>query len=268
MRSLLCLVFSSLMVVMGTAPACGQADDPFGGPDPFGGKPRRVAAGNPFEANPFGRDPFGAQARAKTKVPGQPPEIKIAPGRVPLVIPKLSDAETKIRAALEQKTSFSFVEAPLLECIERIADDHGIPILLHKPALEEIGLTPDLPVTLSVREVSLRSSLRLMLTDFDLTYVVRNEVVMITTEEFAAQSLRTEIYDIPEALVPKADMIVKVVTGTVEPDSWEAVGGPSSIYVLDHLFVVSAPERAHDRFVEFLAKLRDAYQARQKREEN
>ena len=54
-----------------------------------------------------------------------------------------------------------------------------------QPALEEIGVGTDEPVTINLHNVSLRSALRLMLKKLQLTYIIQDEVLMITTPEEA-----------------------------------------------------------------------------------
>ena len=62
---------------------------------------------------------------------------------------------------------------------------YNIPILLDARTVNSEGL-PDEPITLELPEVSFRSALNLMLDPLELTYVVRNEVMMITTKAAAA----------------------------------------------------------------------------------
>src|SRR6266436_2810642 len=58
--------------------------------------------------------------------------------------------EASVRAALNQTTSFDFVETPLKDVVTYFADKHGIPVLLRSNKLEEASISPDTPVTKSV----------------------------------------------------------------------------------------------------------------------
>jgi hypothetical protein len=63
--------------------------------------------------------------------------------------------------------------------------------------LEEASISPDTPVTKSLRGITLRSALKLLLNDLDLAYVVQNGVLTITTKEEAEStplSLRTGMW--------------------------------------------------------------------------
>ncbi len=57
-------------------------------------------------------------------------------------------------------------------------------------------------MTLDVDSVSLRTALRLMLRPLDLTYVVQDEVLMITTVEVASQEIVTAVYPLGDLLLP------------------------------------------------------------------
>ena len=56
----------------------------------------------------------------------------------------------------------------------------------------------DTPVTISLAGVSLRAALHHMLRELDLTYVIANEVLLITTPEAAENELTTFVYPIED----------------------------------------------------------------------
>ena len=56
-------------------------------------------------------------------------------------------------------------------------------------ALEDIGLSEEEPITLDLNQISLGSFLRLLLRDLDLTYMVQDEVLLITSQEAEVQDL-------------------------------------------------------------------------------
>jgi hypothetical protein len=95
--------------------------------------------------------------------------------------PGADPREASIRAALDQKTDIEFVETPLKDAIDFIAEKHGIPVLLNAKNLEEAGVNVDTPVTKQLTGLTLRSTLNLLLDELELTYAVHNGVLMITT---------------------------------------------------------------------------------------
>ena len=94
-----------------------------------------------------------------------------------------NSAERRIEATLDDETTLPFVETPLEEAIQTISRQHDIPIIIDRLALEEIGITTDTPVNIDLKNVSLRSAIRIMLRELSLTYVIKDEVMQITTEE-------------------------------------------------------------------------------------
>jgi len=100
-----------------------------------------------------------------------------------------SDVEERLHASLSDETTQAFQDIPLDEALHAISQSHGIPIVLDRRAMEELGLAPDTPVSLSLKDVTLRVFLRLMLRELDLTYMIKDEVIQITTVEVAEQNL-------------------------------------------------------------------------------
>jgi hypothetical protein len=96
--------------------------------------------------------------------------------------PGADPREASIHAALGQTTDLQFVETPLKDAIDFLAAQHEIPIVLNAKSLEEAGVNIDTPVTKNLSGITLRSTLNLLLGELELTYVVQNGVLMITTE--------------------------------------------------------------------------------------
>jgi hypothetical protein len=110
--------------------------------------------------------------------------------------------EKKIRDALESETKMDFVEMPLQDAVIYLKDYHGIEIQLDSKALEDLGLGSDTPVTLNVNGISLKSGLRLLLKNYDLTYIIENEVLLITTQDRADSALVPKAYPVADLVIP------------------------------------------------------------------
>jgi hypothetical protein len=115
-------------------------------------------------------------------------------------------AEVRIRAALEEPTLFEFFETPLEEALNSIKERHGVEIVLDRKSLEDEAIDTATPVTLNLDGVTLKSALRLLLRDLDLTYMIENEVLLITTPIRAEEELTTKVY-------PVADLVLPIVSG-------------------------------------------------------
>jgi tetratricopeptide (TPR) repeat protein len=111
--------------------------------------------------------------------------------------------EQKIYEALQKPVqNFDFTETPLRDVIAQIQDSQGIPVQIDTKAFEDAGLDLETPVTKSVSGISLRSALRLLLGDLDLTYLVKDEVLMITTKDKAAETLVVKVYPVADLVIP------------------------------------------------------------------
>jgi hypothetical protein len=110
--------------------------------------------------------------------------------------------ETRILAALDEKTELDFTDQPLQDAIDYLQQRHEINIQLDTKALSDAGVGSDTPITRSIKGITLRSALKLLLSDLDLTYVIRNEVLMITSKTEAENMLSTRVYPVADLVIP------------------------------------------------------------------
>ena len=127
------------------------------------------------------------------------------------------NAEQKIAAALNDDTRLEFIETPLEDVVAFLRDQHGIPIEIDKKALDNVGVGTDTPVTRNLKGISLRSALRLILKDLGLTYIIRDEVLLITSSEEAEKELVTRVYPVGDLVIP--------ITGGMPIDPFMMGGG-------------------------------------------
>lgn len=113
-----------------------------------------------------------------------------------------SPNEQKILSALDQPTEVEFIDTSLKDALDFIEDLHKIEIWVNEAKIMEEGIATDQPVNLQLSGVSLRSALRLMLEPLQLTYVIRNEVMEITTLTDAETALSTRVYPVADLAVP------------------------------------------------------------------
>jgi tetratricopeptide (TPR) repeat protein len=133
---------------------------------------------------------------------------------------KRSPAEKKIEAELKKPTQFEFSEQPLSAVIDYLKEYHKIEIQADTRALEEASVALDTPITMSLHGVSLRSALKRLLKNLDLTYTIQDEVLLITTTEKAesADYLETKVY-------PVADLVIPVQSGGGNMGGMGGMGG-------------------------------------------
>lgn len=114
-------------------------------------------------------------------------------------------AEQKIQEALRSplKLPLDYVEIPLNQIIQAIADDYNIPIVFDRQALEALAISEETEITVNLRNITLRSAMEIMLRQVeDLTYIIDNEVMMITSEDEAQQRLTVKAYPVADLVLP------------------------------------------------------------------
>ena len=79
--------------------------------------------------------------------------------------------------------------------------------------MEDAGAATDTAVTKNLKGITLRSALKLLLSTLDLTYIIKDEVLLITTPEKANAELLTRVYPVADLVVP------------VESQGFGALGG-------------------------------------------
>ena len=135
-------------------------------------------------------------------------------------------AEQKIEKALydPQGVEIEYIDTPLKEAMEFLADAEGITILIDNQALTEEGIGNDQQINRILSGVKLASALKIILDPLGLTYVVEDEVLKITTKDAADKRPVTCVYDtgyLREVGV-EPEALAKTIQTIVEPNTWLA----------------------------------------------
>ena len=246
----LCALLAVAVYCTAALPCLGQgANDPFSdepaatplqvAPSGFNVHSQVVTGGGPL-ATPLKAAPATPQPKKRK---GDSPifagtKIGTVPRKAAPVKEQLRTGEAAIEQALDEPTSFEFVETPLDQVIEFFKDKHHIEIQLDRTAMDDVGIQADAPVTKSIKGVSLRSALNLVLRELKMTFMIEHEVLLITTPETAEGHLTTRVYDVADLVVclddklgriDDYDSLIDAITSTIIPTSWDTVGGPGSI---------------------------------------
>jgi hypothetical protein len=145
--------------------------------------------------------------------------------------PKLTAKEMAIFRGLGSVISVKFKDTHLEDAIEYLQTYLGQPIVLDPLAMEELGLKYDTPVTLSLNRVTLRTVLTKIVRDLGLAYVIKDEVIQVTTPKKAQEMMVTHVYSVADlARDPlEAAILIELIQSTVDPGSWKANGGAGTI---------------------------------------
>ncbi len=132
-----------------------------------------------------------------------------------------------VSKALQLRYNAHFAETPLDEVCKELSKLIGLSIIIDRRAFEEIGLSIDTPISLSLSDVSIGAILALVLQDLDSTYTTRNSVIEITTIESAQERPATCIYWLDDTgmLADDPSSAISLVISSIEPDTWQPGNG-------------------------------------------
>lgn len=176
-----------------------------------------------------------------------------------------SASTKKIEQALAgplHSTGLDYADQPLQDVVTQLSDEYGIPIQIDKRALEEAGIATDSAINVTLHNISLRSALKLALRNLPLTWIIQDEVLMITTKEVAESHLDTCVYNV-EGLVDDSDpksvkALIDVIYSCVQVDTWAVNGGGQAEVrpLPSGLLVVSQTPAVQEEVSALLTKIR------------
>jgi type II secretory pathway component GspD/PulD (secretin) len=241
-----------------------------------------------------------------------------------------SEKEIEIERRLSLPISIDFRDTPLKDVIQELRSLTGINIVPDGPALEAENISLDRPVTMHLEGVSTKNALELVLHQAHLIYVIKNDVILVTTETYNRGKLVAKTYQVADLIIPvdnytlpaSADMaktleqvnarsgpnimgstpflaghslpngnqisstngapssgsaspggsgdngrrpgqtmedqLIKMITSTIQPQTWSNVGGPGTIeyYPLGMALVINQTPDIQEQVGELLAALR------------
>ncbi|GAA4468232.1 sigma-70 family RNA polymerase sigma factor [Novipirellula rosea] len=173
-------------------------------------------------------------------------------------------AEKRVAEALTRSQQVEFTDTPLNEVLDSLSTESDLSMRIDRRALEEIGLTEDVPVTVKTAAVQLQSLLDIILRDLDLIYTIQGETLTITTAEAAEGRLLTRIYWLEgTGVVPgNFSAITTLIQTTINPDTWEALGGPSTMAPFQSTrpaLLISTTYDVHQQIETLLQTLRESH---------
>lgn len=187
------------------------------------------------------------------------------------IVGQVAATTAKVEAALEKRVTTDFHETPLNDVLEFLRDYTGVNVVVYAGSLMDAGIDLDLPISLGVKDVSLRSALELLLEPLRLVAVVRDEVLLITDRCSAVQMLELVVYPVGDLVVVKGakeytihgDHLADLIRATLAPETWEDGGGSGRIAFepLTLSLVVKQAQAGQREIKTFLQTLRATKQA-------
>src|SRR5262249_2569488 len=115
------------------------------------------------------------------------------------------DTDRSIQAAPRQPITLNYKDTPLRAANEDIPHYQAIKHRLDKPPPEEAAVDIDTKLSMKLENVSVKSALNLLLLQAKLTYVVKDEVLVITTPERARGKLVQKVYAVDDLIDPEQE---------------------------------------------------------------
>ncbi|TWT30865.1 hypothetical protein [Blastopirellula retiformator] len=181
-------------------------------------------------------------------------------------------------------SDFNVRDTPLEKVVQMLSQRTGVQILINNRSLEDVGLSTDVPVTGDWRETTALTALGDILTELDLAPQYYDELLVITTPEEAERELVRKVYPIRDFFAKESwmpggdpfegdstqrqkasrhyvadyDSVIQLLTTTIEPESWEELGGPGAIQPLaeSDALVISTVEEIHAKVEQLLREVR------------
>jgi Flp pilus assembly secretin CpaC len=98
--------------------------------------------------------------------------------------------------------SLDYKDAPLRQILDDLRGTSAMNIVPDEPALNEAGINLDRPMTIKLDNIALKSALNLILHQVNLTYMVKDEVLLVTTEAHAHDKQVTKTYSVFDLVIP------------------------------------------------------------------
>ncbi len=189
--------------------------------------------------------------------------------------PEPAAAEATIRQALNKPISLDLTNSPLGDAMSQLEEELGILIRFDHPGLDDLGIGEEDTVSLQVSNISARTALDLILRQLELVWTIRDEVLLVTIEAVTENLQQVKVYDVADLLESAEeglagqeyvgspsdlDSLIALITCTIEPDSWDDVGGSGSIHELElagvKALIVNHTPDIHEQTTRLLNDLR------------
>ena len=114
-----------------------------------------------------------------------------------------TERELEIKKKLEQPVRLDYKQTPISAILDDLAALSGVNIYKDPAGFAAAGVASDTPVTISLtNDIQLKNALDLILEPYDLTYVIKNEVLKITSKENGRGQLYTKTYPVADLVIP------------------------------------------------------------------
>jgi hypothetical protein len=167
-------------------------------------------------------------------------------------------AAQAIQRKLDEKTEIDVAELELGQLMRDISQKHNLQIVLDPKGLETAGVSPDQLITLNLHGITLRSVLRHLLRPLNLTAVVQDETLVVTSLDCDENSATVRVINLGGWLgeAPQDVLAALEAVWPREENTDPSRCKPRAALVGDKLVVRGSP-RHHELVEELLRNLRN-----------
>ncbi len=116
---------------------------------------------------------------------------------------RLSAMEQVIEQKMSTEVDINYRNRPLGEVLDDLSATTGIPIVMDVRSLSAVRVTSDTPITLQLRKaIPLKSALNIMLENIELTHVIENDVLYVTSIEAKRSKVYPRTYRVTDLVTP------------------------------------------------------------------
>ena len=162
--------------------------------------------------------------------------------------------EARSREQLARPVNADFLETPLNDAIDILAYQSKGRIFFDTISFEEAGGLIDQPITLALKDRSLRQTLEIILQDLKLIVTVNAGELFITTNEVAREMWTSRIYDTRSVARTKEirDSLVQAIMALTS-GQWEDTDQGGSLIMLENGLLIAVTIGAvHDEIAELV----------------
>lgn len=161
--------------------------------------------------------------------------------------------------ALDDQTQVEFVDTPLAEAMQQLAQKHNVPIAIDEQGLTDVGIPTEEPISLVVDGVTLQSALGLLCNGLGLEAIPNDGGgLLITTSEIAEERVDKRRYDlrpISALVAPDPQKIIDVVKQCTDGQWADIDGIGGTVQGEGTTLVVEQTSRIHNQIAELLVRL-------------
>ena len=176
-----------------------------------------------------------------------------------------------MKRRLASPIELDFNEAPLQDVIDYLKTTKNIEIQLDTRVLADVNISGDTRVTINVKGITLKSALRLMFRDMqpELSCLVENEVLLITTPDVVDEELITKVYPVGDLVACRDEndapwddydaLIDLITTSTAKSITYDTTPGSitGSTFGTAKVLIVSHNRNVHEEIADLLGKIRE-----------